>query len=54
MIRGSGRLGRIIRLDEAALPASTEDLDKYTAFQIDRRNVPEDYRKTAFGSDRRR
>ena len=50
----SGRLRRIIRLDEPALPPSTEDLDMYTAFQIDRRNVPEYYRKTAFGDDRRR
>ena len=50
----SGRLRRIIRLDEPPLPPSTEDLDMYTAFQIDRRNVPEYYRKTAFGDDRRR
>ncbi len=50
----SGRLRRVIRLDEPVLPPSPEDLDKYTEFQIDRRKVPHDYRERYFKVERSR
>ena len=50
----SGRLRRVIRLDEPTSPPSPDDLDKYTEFQIDRRNVPEDYRERYFEVERSR
>lgn len=48
----SGRLRRIIRLDEPVLPPSAADLDKYTEFQIDPRRVPDDYRERYFENRR--
>ena len=50
----SGRLRRVIRLDEPTLPPSPEDLDKYTEFQVDRRKVPHDYRERFFEVERSR
>ena len=50
----SGGLRRIIRLAERVSSPSEEDLDKYTEFQIDSRNVPEDHRESSFDRDRPR
>ena len=50
----SGRLLRVIRLAEPLSVPSPEDLDKYTEFEIDRRNVPDDHRQTSFDRDRPR
>ena len=50
----SGRLRRVIRLAESMVAPSSEDLDEYTEFQIDRRNVPDYYRETSFDRDKPR
>ena len=50
----SGRLRRVIRLAESMVAPSSEDLDEYTEFQIDRRNVLDYYRETSFDRDKPR